>query len=199
MTRITKDMREQMVSKALAKAGIFERIGANYEREREWAEAVRIDALGGPEAAAALDALQAEFHALLQRVPESLKNCSEIICTRGSIYTNVAGLRYRAAWNGWKPAPHEHTITADNPLAQQFHDLQAEQRAATAERDRIEGTVRGALLGFTTVKKLLEAWPEAAELLPDDSPDKPKTTLPAVPVADLNAMLGLPSEVPTEK
>lgn len=53
--------------------------------------------------------------------------------------------------------------------------------------------VRTSLSQYRTVKQLLVAWPEAEELLP--KPEKKETkNLPAVPVAILNAQLGLPTD-----
>ncbi|MFT7963069.1 Nmad5 family putative nucleotide modification protein, partial [Salmonella enterica] len=45
----------------------------------------------------------------------------------------------------------------------------------------------------TTVKRLIEVWPESKELLPKEA-DKASTALPALRVEDLNKMIGLPSE-----
>ena len=45
----------------------------------------------------------------------------------------------------------------------------------------------------STVKRLIEVWPESKELLPKEA-DKASTALPALRVEDLNKMIGLPSE-----
>lgn len=44
---------------------------------------------------------------------------------------------------------------------------------------------------FNTDNQLLKVWPEAAELMPKETK---KVQLPAVQTADLNALIGLPSE-----
>ncbi|ELV4980379.1 hypothetical protein SHB81_000001, partial [Escherichia coli] len=53
--------------------------------------------------------------------------------------------------------------------------------------------VWAALNSVTTVKRLIEVWPESKELLPKEA-DKASTALPALRVEDLNKMIGLPSE-----
>ncbi|MFA2284800.1 Nmad5 family putative nucleotide modification protein, partial [Escherichia coli] len=59
---------------------------------------------------------------------------------------------------------------------------------------RITGAVQWAALNsVTTVKRLIEVWPESKELLPKEA-DKASTALPALRVEDLNKMIGLPSE-----
>ena len=67
------------------------------------------------------------------------------------------------------------------------------EKALDEERATLSAQVRGALSKFTTVKRLLDAWPEAKELLPDRLPEA-KPALPAIRTEDLNALIGLPSE-----
>ncbi|MEN9533328.1 MAG: Nucleotide modification associated domain 5, partial [Pseudomonadota bacterium] len=55
----------------------------------------------------------------------------------------------------------------------------------------IEKSVTAALANIHSDTKLLKVWPEAAELLPNEIQ---KVQLPALPTADLNALIGLPSE-----
>jgi hypothetical protein len=57
----------------------------------------------------------------------------------------------------------------------------------------IEATVWAALNSVTTLKRLIEVWPESKELIPKDS-DNAKAALPALRVEDLNRMIGLPTE-----
>lgn len=193
MTRITKELREMMVTNAVRKAGIFDRLEKLAEARHEFAESARVDALGGPAAAAAITALQAQQRALAASVPECVRAGGELINTSNSIYLNIAGMAYRASWIGFRPTPYCHKLMAGHPLVQLFLDIEAQSKALDAEREQLEAQVRAALGSFTTVNKLLAAWPEAAELLPEYSPAKPKATLPAVPVADLNKLIGLPS------
>ncbi|MFN0682916.1 Nmad5 family putative nucleotide modification protein, partial [Escherichia coli] len=63
----------------------------------------------------------------------------------------------------------------------------------SSDSDQTVQAVRLPLNSVTTVKRLIEVWPESKELLPKEA-DKASTALPALRVEDLNKMIGLPSE-----
>lgn len=71
--------------------------------------------------------------------------------------------------------------------------LKAEGARLDEQYASVRTAVRAAVNKPTTIKALLAAWPEAKELLPEQLAEA-KTQLPAVQVADLNALVGLPSE-----
>lgn len=81
----------------------------------------------------------------------------------------------------------------DTRLATKW-ELLANDWASHAESEsQIEGEVYALVHSVSSVKKLLEVWPEAVEILPKHlSP--PPTNLPTVVIEDLNARIGLPSE-----
>ena len=195
MTRITNALREAIVAKAIDKAGLNDKRAEYDKRRAAWTEAVRIDGLGGPVKAAELEALDAQIRKLHEKIPEALRCGYGVGLDRNSwMRVNIAGANVHVSLNDSKPARcRSHVITADNPLAQQFYDLEAEEKALDDERATLSAQVRGALSKFTTVKRLLDAWPEAKELLPDRLPEA-KPTLPAVRTEELNALIGLPSE-----
>lgn len=201
--RLTNSIRDQIVDAAERKAGFPERAEAIRQRRAAWAEAVRIDSLGGAEAAEAIEKLQDELSALYQLVPEKLRESRPLVRRDYEMYQlNVAGLRYNAQFSGHdsdlsnervrRIAPANHVLLADNPLTAEFHALHASQEQYNSERDNLRQSVRAAVDSVATTEKLLKVWPEAAELLPTEV--APKSQLPALLVADLNAMIGLPSE-----
>ncbi len=194
MTRITNAMRDAIAEKAIEKAG-WKAKRADYDKRRAaWAEAVRIDSLGGVEKAAELEALDAQIRKLHEKIPEALRYGYGVGLDRNSwMRVNIAGANIHVSLSDSKPSRcRGHVITADNPLAQQFYALEAEEKALNDERATLSAQVRGALSKFTSVKRLLDAWPEAKELLPDRLPEA-KPTLPAVRTEELNALIGLPS------
>lgn len=195
MTRITNALREAIVAKAIDKAGLNDKRAEYDKRRAAWSEAVRIDGLGGPVKAAELEALDAQIRKLHEKIPEALRCGYGVGLDRNSwMRVNIAGANVHVSLNDSKPARcRSHVITADNPLAQQFYDLEAEEKALDDERATLSAQVRGALSKFTIVKRLLDAWPEAKELLPDRLPGA-KPALPAVRTEELNALIGLPSE-----
>lgn len=203
--KLTNTIKQQIIANALARAGIPAREEALRARRAAWAEKVRIDACGGAEAEAKLVELRDRVMELANGVPDALRRDGEIIQTDTDISVNVSGLRVRVWWCGAmryddairpikrRIAPPNHMITADNPLTAEFHEMHNEQEAIRADRDTLTANVSGALSNITTDKRLLEAWPEAAELLPDQVATT-SSNLPAVRVDELNAMIGLPSE-----
>lgn len=94
-------------------------------------------------------------------------------------------------WEGERAAVSGAMFAADDPLSVQFEQLENEDKAISNKREAIRTQVRAALSNVNTIKQLLTAWPEAAELLPTYA--APKPTLPALCVADLNAAIGLPT------
>lgn len=195
MTRITNALRDAIVRKAIEKAGLNAKRAEYDKRRSAWAEAVRIDGLGGPVKAAELEALDAQICKLQKQIPEALSaHCVCGLDRNCSVYVNIAGSKVYVSFGDSKPFRYRnHVITADNPLAQQFYDLEAEEKALDDEQATLSAQVRGALSKFNTVKRLLDAWPEVKELLPDRLLEA-KPTLPAIRTEDLNALIGLPSE-----
>lgn len=200
--RMNNSIREQIIGNAVKKAGFPERAEAIRQRRAAWAEAVRIDSLGGAEAAEAIEKLQDELNEIYQRIPKNLRNDKPSMRRDYEMYRlNVAGLRYNAQFSGHvsnlcsdrvtRIAPAEHVLLADNPLTAEFHELHALQEQYDSELDNLCQSVRAAVESVTTTEKLLKVWPEAAELLPTEV--APKQLLPALPVVDLNKMIGLPS------
>lgn len=192
MTRLTKHIREQILANAQTKSGNRAAREATSQKRKDWDEAVRIDSLKGH--ADLLTQLDAKVEKIRQQVPESFQGAGSPIQRRGQIRVNCAGfVVYANGWNGEKVAPSTHTITADNPLAQQFHDICAEEKANNESWEKVKASVNAATGAVTTVKALLKAWPECKELLPEHV-EEAKAQLPAIQVADLNALVGLPSE-----
>ena len=200
--RMTNAIRELIVSAAERKAGFPERAEAIRQRRAAWAEAVRIDSLGGAEAAEAIEKLQDELNEIYQRIPEKLRKDALRLRTDYEIdYLNVAGLSYRMKFNGcqgfneceqiYRICPREHVLHADNPLTAEFHEIEELQEQYNSELDNLRQSVRAAVESVTTTEKLLKVWPEAAELLPTEV--APKSQLPSLPVVNLNKMIGLPS------
>lgn len=195
MTRITNVLRDAIVAKAIDKAGLNAKRAEHNKRRAAWKEAVRIDGLGGPVRAAELEALDAQIRKLQEKIPEALRSsCGGGLDRNSCVYVNIAGAKVYVSFGDSVPSRYRnHVITADNPLAQQFYDLEAEEKALDDDQATLSAHVRGALSKFTTVKRLLDAWPEAKELLPDRLPEA-KPTLPAVRTEELNALIGLPSD-----
>ena len=203
MTRLNNRIKQDIVENALKKAGIDDKEKALKERRANWAEAVRIQAVGGKDMDRKLTALEKRFKKALEGVPESVCTGSRPFYRDDDIRVNVGGLRYRAYFSGLshynyekrvtKRTPHDHTLEVGDPLIGEFNDIENTANGIDEASSKIRANVFGALSKVGTLKRLLETWPEAKELLPTDL--SPVTSqLPAVCTEDLNAMIGLPSE-----
>lgn len=191
MTRLTKHIREQILANAQTKSGNRANRDATIQKRRDWDDAVRLDAL--KEHAVLLTQLDAKVERIRQQVPGAYQSSGSPILRRGHMRVNCAGMTVHATgWEGEKVAPSNHTITSDNPLAQQFHDICAEEKANEESWEKVKASVNAATHAVSTVKALLKAWPECKELLPEHV-EEAKSQLPAIQVADLNALVGLPS------
>lgn len=201
MTRLNNRIKEQIVDNAIIKAGIIEKKASLRERRATWLEAVRIKAIGGEEVEAKIKAAEKKIKSALKGLPEDIVN-GGVFRTDYDIYLNVAGCSFRAYFNGGsnyrgdqvhRITPTRYTIQQGDPLVDEFHAIESVKNELNDQETNVRANVMGALSKVGSIKKLLEMWPEAKELLPEDlSPVKKQ--LPAVKTEDLNAMIGLPTE-----
>ena len=91
-----------------------------------------------------------------------------------------------------KWVPRNRPNIADQVLKDEFMGLAARQQANEDKKASIDSTVRAVLRSAATIGKLLEAWPEAVELLPDEIVQTTKTGLAIIP-ENLNSLVGIPS------
>jgi hypothetical protein len=188
-------MRSQIIANAVEKAGLNARIERNTSERKQWAEDVRLDSVGGPEEDSRLLELQNQMESLIESVPKGIRGGVthyKIFDTNSNINLNLAGANLRIRVDSQKPSRLSHVIAADNPLVQRFYDLEDDTRLTESERERITVNVRAVIEQANTIKQLLEMWPECVELMP--AVEERKATLPTVKVADLNALVGLPTD-----
>ncbi|EHE4123965.1 hypothetical protein JM314_002739 [Salmonella enterica subsp. enterica serovar Bareilly] len=203
---LNKAIKEKIVDNALAKAGIPQRKKALRAARADWAERVRLAAIGGPEAESEVLKTEKKIAALVAKLPEELRTNNMIIRRDSDIYLNLAGSRVSAYFNGnyrayeqgepgsiRKITPYEYTLLADDPLVTEFYSFDALYKEIKSDETDIRQNVTAALDKARTVKRLLEQWPEAKELLPAEDTAVPLP--PAIRREALNEMIGLPSEV----
>lgn len=86
--------------------------------------------------------------------------------------------------------PRSRVNISDEALKQEFLDIEALWSASAAKLADVTANVTAAVSKFRTVEKLLEAWPEAKDLLP--VMEKVTGTALALDVKSLNAICGVP-------
>ena len=83
------------------------------------------------------------------------------------------------------------TIEADDPLTEQLYAIDHDAAALKSEREQLTVSLRAVLDSVATDKRLVELWPEAVAFIPA-AERAASPQLPALPIADLNRMIGLP-------
>lgn len=83
-------------------------------------------------------------------------------------------------------------VPANTRLADMCDKYFKEEARINEISESVHANVRATVESVTTVKKLLELWPEAAELLPET--ESKRAALPVVQRDQLNTMIGLPSD-----
>lgn len=203
MTKLTKAVKEQIVRNAVEKSGLIDEHNKIIQRRAEWANNVRLFAIGGVEVEKKLIAINEQYAALHESVPKNLQgDYRKPARRRNETYVNVAGISFCAYFHGCldynccdqvhRISPSNVTLLADNPLVSEFHEIHNQQEEYENKVVTLRNSVNGVIANITTVKKLLDVWPEAKELLPPDI-EKQAVQLPMVQTADLNKLIGLPS------
>lgn len=121
------------------------------------------------------------------------------VAEEGGIYATVAGRRcslkfgeprrVRSGYAGNIPDKC-FNVLADDALGAKILAHANAEKALNEEREKAAMAVRAALSAMVTVKQCLERWPEVRTFVADLE-KKPSTAL-AIPLRNLNKMLGLP-------
>lgn len=193
MTRITNAIKDAIIKNALDKSGVTAAITLAASKESAWNERARIEALGGPEKAAEYAGINRQAKIIHDSLPRHMQEYERIVNRGINFRLNLAGASLYIKLAELAEVPGGAiAITADNPLCQQFYDIKEERKAAEVRKTEMSAQVRAVLDKFGSIKKLLAAWPEAKELLPNIVPES-KPQLPAIRVDDLNKLVGLPT------
>ena len=207
MTRLNNATRAAMADNAVRTAGIDTAFANLRKRRAALASAIRIDTLGGGAGIAAILEKADTVKVLAEYGPlEKVKGfrLSPLTRCHELYHINLAGMRCSLQFNGDLlegqtdydervfecPVPSEVAYAAGHVFVEEFLSLEADRKALLAKKDGITLQVLATLNQFSTVGKLLKAWPEAKELLPKEMAGP---ALPVVLTKDLNCLIGLPS------
>lgn len=204
--RLTTALRDTIAANAIKKSGVVAAEAENEKAFCDLAEKVRVKVLGGKKKAAEADAKLAEAMKIEKELHEI--GATSFCISRGlrkEIYPSFGGARTRLEYSAGDsvyrltPCREICLLAADDPLTVEFHRLDDEKRALSQQREevKVKVNVYAALNSVSTVKRLLEAWPESKELLPANL-DAARAALPALVVGDLNKLIGLPTEEKAE-
>jgi hypothetical protein len=201
--RLTTALRNAIAANAIKKSGVNADLQVNAEAFSDLAEKVRVQIFGGEKKAAEVDAKYRQAMKIEKELRDIGVYNFYIRSGRScDIYPSFGGDRTKLEYGKDKddndiyrltPARDICLLAADDSLTIEFHKLDDEKRGLEQRHEEVKVNVYAALNSVSTVKRLLEVWPESKELLPDDL-DAAKAALPALKVGDLNKMIGLPTE-----
>lgn len=199
--KLSKITKEAILNAALKKAGIPEKKAAIRARYAEWAEAVRVRYVTAEQLqlieAARLASNAVDTTLINYRFQPKTSNAIE--------YANVSGQRRTVYFCGAvdpsfrdkdvprKIAPDrgEVTLNAGDPMVEQLYSIDNDAKQLKSEIEQLTASLWAVLNSATTDKRLIEIWPEAVAFIP--AAEKANTPqLPALPIAELNKLIGLP-------
>ena len=115
------------------------------------------------------------------------------------IQVSFGGQQYRVCWKGLRPtaAAHEYdrakSYVAGDPLSQRRDELEKRRSRLREEQDRSRSQIKSVLASCSTIRQLVEIWPEASSFVEDFVASGPAAvTALALPIKSLNEQLGLP-------
>lgn len=180
--KLTNALRDAMITTAIVTAKIPEKREALREKYAVLAEKIRIEALGGAERAAEVEAADTQIRAIAERFNREDDDIIErhSVFKRDcdiSLYIGDVRSSYTLYFNGTRifstRMEHIHKTTPSSHKVPEGHVLADEFRALEKEQKHIEGTAEAIRVDITatfsrarTVENLLKIWPEAKKLLP---------------------------------
>lgn len=196
--RLTKDIKTAILNAALKKAGIPDREAAIRSRVAAWASEI-LGRTFTPDVLAAIDHAKRVIEPLREMHPSFYLNTYRA----NYMNVNVAGVTRRVYFNGGLDskvsladvityAPYNNPVLhSDDPLTEQLYAIDADRETLGNDKTQITASVNAVLDSVTTDKRLVEVWPEAVAFIPA-AERAASPQLPALPIADLNRMIGLP-------
>ena len=193
MTRLTNTIKDRIVHNAITKSDIPKRKEELKLEFTALAEKVRVLALGGQETADAIDKAIKDINKITSKFDTEL--FSNTFHIRHGIHSisSARDMCEFLSFGDYKPSPYQFNLSTDHEVVDECLKLQEKRRELDEERNSLSIDVRAVLNSVTTIKKLIEVWPEVVELLPKVEA-VPSSSLPAVLAHNLNKTIGLPTE-----
>lgn len=193
--KLTNAIKQAIVEAALKKAGINDREKLIQARYNAWAESVRVRYVT-PDVMALVE----QIKQLMSKIPESIAEPTLGFKVDYEIYrANVAGQTRTVMYGevdeeGYRVkriTPEGVVLSADDPLTTELHLIDADSEKLKSDKEQIMVSAKAVLNSATTDKKLIELWPESIAFIPA-AEKAARPNLPALPIAELNKMIGLP-------
>lgn len=198
MTRLTNEIRDKIIDNAIIKA-----VGDR--------ESVQLKSLADKFSEKLIETAVGDKAEELTKVDQNIKDLIASIPSDFRIYENdmhlnrdkyvrlnIAGQAVDWEFDKEEIFPvtnwrERYVIPQGHELVSLMEDYRAEVKAIDDIKSNVRENVRALVYSVTTVKKLLEVWPESEELIPQNVA-KPSIQLPSIKIEQLNALIGVPSE-----
>lgn len=201
--RLTNAVKDSIKNNALAKAGIFKQKEELKTEFNQLALDVRIEALGGEDKAKKMELVLEVAISNLKMLREEVNSDIGTYNSKNSrIIPAFAGQRTTLYYGNDRddneirlltPSRDKCLFSVDHKLSKRFEKLTQKESKIKEKEAEINANVQAALNSVTTIKRLIEIWPESKELIPTDI-SKASVSLPALQVEDLNKLIGLPTD-----
>lgn len=89
-------------------------------------------------------------------------------------------------------ASHDNIHIHDDAFNKQWESFVRDETALTELQESARGTIQGMLMSCSSTESLVKKWPEVAKFIPKEEAAISTTTALAIPISQLNQMLGLP-------
>ena len=198
--RLNKSHKEEIARRARALSPIHKQIEELLEERKLLAEKIRIESLGGAEKATKYQNIADKIIKLREELPENLLSHSQGITMNNSIFVRTDkqyySRRYLMLPKTAVVSGECYDMTTDSKYLPELLESIEKEEAFQKELSDLYDNVYASISSITTVKKLLEQWEEAIELLPPEL-KQPKAQLPALQTSKLNKAIGLPTKKTT--
>lgn len=198
MSRLSNVMRQQIVKAACDKAGFMARRNDVLVEIDEIKFKMLIEYWGGTEKYAQLERKIKEVRTKTKTLNELGININ-VSKEWQSYHTdgmNIAGMAMcYPSENDNRiiiKKYNERMVVPQGPLVEELMDKTKEAEDLYSADKDVTVNVTALVNSVTTVKKLIEVWPESAELIPSEV-ESIKKQLPAINMSSLNAAIGIPS------
>lgn len=203
MTRLNKNIKEEIANNAVIKSGVLEKLEAAFDERASFLKKLRLDHLGGKSAETKMLKTEKRYLDWLSSLPEGTSTGARMLRRDHDVMLNVGGEREHLYYHGADTqrsrepisvvTPYMLTIQGGSDLQKEYLNIRHKIEALHDERSNIKRNVLASMSSITTVKALLKAWPESKELIPSNL-EEAAANLPALETSTLNEMIGLPTK-----
>lgn len=195
MVRLTYSLREQIISNAVEKSQLPKKLDIAKKAFYAVCDEIRIEALGDEVKVSKYMRLQKDFEKLVELLPSEIRKDTQFLWSRAnSRQIKFQDGQYSTLEFGCYQLCPNNTILCDNEdFKKRFFECKEAVSSIEGQTSSLKSQVRAQLNKVNTTAQLIKVWKEAKELIPVKGSDIVHEI--AIPVANLNALIGLPTEV----